>query len=103
MSFADWNKYLDEIASNKSIEVKDIKAKLSECGKPGFAAGTTSVQKSSVTDRLTDTSRYGGTHKQRFDGDGKGRGKAGRVDAGGDGYVSGYKHKGTYEDKKTAQ
>ena len=26
-------------------------------------------------DRLTDTSRYGGTHRERFDGSGKGRGK----------------------------
>ncbi len=38
-------------------------------------------------DRLTDTSRYGGTHKQRFDAEGKGRGKAGREDGKGDGYV----------------
>lgn len=56
-----------------------------------------SVTRSSVTDRLTDTSRYGGTHKQRFDETGKGRGKAGREDGKGDGYVAGYKHKGTYE------
>ena len=58
-----------------------------------------SVQKSSVTDRLTDTSKYGGTHKQRFDDDGKGKGKAGRVDPKSDGYVSGYKHKGSYDAK----
>lgn len=31
-----------------------------------------------VTDRLTDTSRYGGTHKLRFDKEGKGRGLDGR-------------------------
>lgn len=55
------------------------------------------VQKSSVTDRLTDTSKYGGTHKQRFDDEGKGRGKSGRADAKGDGYVSGYKHKDSYD------
>ncbi len=50
-----------------------------------------------MTDRLTDSSKYGGTHKQRFDSDGKGRGKAGREEAKGDGYVTGYKHKGTYD------
>ena len=57
------------------------------------------IQKSSVTDRLTDTTKYGGTHKQRFDDGGKGRGKEGRVDGKGDGYVSGYKHKDTYDGK----
>ena len=54
------------------------------------------VTKSNVTDRLTDAKNYGGTHKQRFDADGRGRGKEGRVDPKGDGYVSGYKHKGSY-------
>jgi hypothetical protein len=32
-------------------------------------------------ERLTDTSKYGGTHKQRFTPDGKGKGKEGRVEA----------------------
>ena len=32
-------------------------------------------------ERLTDSSKYGGTHKQRFTPDGKGKGKEGRVDA----------------------
>lgn len=36
----------------------------------------------SVFDRLTDTHKYTGTHKQRFDDNGVGRGKAGRVDEG---------------------
>ena len=58
--------------------------------------------------------RYGGTHRERFDTDGKGRGKVcmslsgrhsdnnnapiqeGRVDCPSDGYVQGYKHKGSY-------
>ena len=60
-------------------------------------------------DRLTDSSRYGGTHKERFDASGKGRGKVnqtnifllvitepfkeGRVDPKSDGYVAGYKGK----------
>ena len=62
-------------------------------------------------DRLTDTSKYTGTHKQRFDETGKGRGLAGRdsvakgqgMSAGSvgsmEGYVHGYKHEGTYEKK----
>jgi hypothetical protein len=51
-----------------------------ECGKPGFT-GTTKVSQNSAMERLTDTSKYGGTHRQRFTPDGKGKGKEGRVDA----------------------
>ena len=40
-----------------------------------------SVAKTAALDRLTDASKYGGTHKNRFTPDGKGRGKEGRVDA----------------------
>lgn len=50
--------------------------------------------------RLTDTSKFTGSHKERFDPSGKGKGRAGRedlVDA--SGYVSGYKHAGTYDHK----
>lgn len=49
-------------------------------------------------ERLTDTSKYTGSHKERFDATGKGKGIAGRkdlVDA--SGYVSGYQHKDTYD------
>jgi len=51
------------------------------------------ITKSAALDRLTDSSRYGGTHKERFDASGKGRGKEGRVDPKSDGYVAGYKGK----------
>jgi len=80
LSFADWNKYLDEIAKNKSLDSNEIKGQLAGCGKPGFS-GATTVAKTGVLDRLTDASKYGGTHKNRFGSDGKGRGKEGRVDA----------------------
>lgn len=51
---------------------------------------------------LTDTSKYTGSHKLRFDETGKGRGKAGRVDEPKtSGYVADYKGEGTYDkDKK---
>ena len=39
------------------------------------------VSQNSAMERLTDSSKYGGTHKQRFTPDGKGKGKEGRVDA----------------------
>lgn len=48
--------------------------------------------------RLTDPSKYTGSHKERFDEAGKGKGIAGRkniVDS--SGYVSGYQHKDTYD------
>ena len=49
-------------------------------------------------DRLTDTSKYTGSHKERFDESGKGKGIAGRQDqASTDGYVQGYKEKDSYD------
>jgi len=92
ISFVEWNKYLDEIATTKKMDVNTIKTKLVECGEPGFTGGT-KVAKSAAMDRLTDSSKYGGAHKERFDGSGKGKGKEGREDAKSDGYVSGYKNK----------
>lgn len=92
LSFADWNRYLDEIATNKKVDVNTMKTRLVGCGEPGFT-GETKVAKSAALDRLTDSSRYGGTHKERFDDSGKGRGKEGRADSKSDGYVQGYKGK----------
>lgn len=56
-------------------------------------------------DRLTDTSKYTGSHKERFDESGKGKGLAGRYATdtgtiqGKQGYVSGYKGMDTYDEK----
>jgi len=101
LSFIDWTKYLDEIAGAKKLDVKDIKGKLVACGAPG-TTGATKVAKSTAVDRLTDTSKYGGAHRQRFDSEGKGRGKEGRVDPKSDGFVHGYKKK-ERGDSKTRQ
>lgn len=55
---------------------------------------------SPTVSRLTDTSRFTGSHKERFDPSGRGKGKAGRVDLVDEsGYVPGYKHAGTYDQK----
>lgn len=55
---------------------------------------------SPTVSRLTDTSKFTGSHKERFDQSGKGKGKAGRVDLVDEsGYVPGYKHAGTYDQK----
>ena len=51
-------------------------------------------------DRLTDTSKYTGAHKERFDESGKGKGLAGTTDlTDNSGYVQGYKNKDTFEKK----
>ena len=58
--------------------------------------------KSSAVDRLTDTSKYTGTHKERFDDSGKGKGIAGRKELGDEsGYVSGFKNKGEHSIRDT--
>jgi hypothetical protein len=42
--------------------------------------------------------KYTGSHKERFDDTGKGKGKAGRVDlVQNTGYVGAYKNEGTYD------
>ncbi|XP_057291302.1 tubulin polymerization-promoting protein family member 2-like isoform X2 [Hydractinia symbiolongicarpus] len=61
-------------------------------------AGATKTVKSGAVDRLTDTSKYTGSHKERFDESGKGKGLEGRVNvAANDGYVGAYKEKGSYD------
>lgn len=55
------------------------------------------VKSAGAVDRLTDTSKYTGTHKQRFDDSGKGKGIKGRKDIADDsGYVAGYQNKDSY-------
>lgn len=59
---------------------------------------TQGTKAASAVDRLTDVSKYTGSHKQRFDETGKGKGIAGRKDiADASGYVQGYQNKDTYK------
>lgn len=49
---------------------------------------------------MTDTSHYTGSHKERFDAGGHGKGKDGRADqVKNTGYVGNYKGAGTYDKK----
>uniref|UniRef100_A0A8D0DJF1 Tubulin polymerization promoting protein family member 2 n=1 Tax=Salvator merianae TaxID=96440 RepID=A0A8D0DJF1_SALMN len=67
-------------------------------GKEPVNVGTTKSVTASVVDRLTDTSKYTGAHKERFDESGKGKGLAGRADlVENSGYVGAYKGAGTYD------
>lgn len=94
----DYQKFLEELAKSKKTELEDIKKKLTSCGQPGISSHVTkSPAAAAAVDRLTDTSKYTGSHRQRFDDTGKGKGIAGRKDqVDGSGYVSGYQHKDTY-------
>lgn len=57
-----------------------------------------SAEVTAAVARLTDHTKYTGTHKQRFDENGKGRGKIGRVDnESNSGYVQGYKEEGSFD------
>ncbi|XP_012590359.1 PREDICTED: tubulin polymerization-promoting protein, partial [Condylura cristata] len=69
-------------------------------GKAPVISGVTKAVSSPTVSRLTDTTRFTGSHKERFDPSGRGRGRAGRVDLVDEsGYVPGYKHAGTYDQK----
>uniref|UniRef100_A0A8C1YH23 Tubulin polymerization promoting protein n=1 Tax=Cyprinus carpio TaxID=7962 RepID=A0A8C1YH23_CYPCA len=69
-------------------------------GKSPVIAGVTRAVASPTVSRLTDTTKFTGSHKERFDETGRGKGKAGRVEVvDTSGYVSGYKHAGSYEKK----
>lgn len=58
------------------------------------------MEKTGAVGRLTDTSRYTGSHKERFDDSGKGRGREGREElVDNTGYVGAYKNAGTYDEK----
>ncbi|XP_015273220.1 PREDICTED: tubulin polymerization-promoting protein isoform X2 [Gekko japonicus] len=59
-------------------------------GKAPVISGVTKAVSSPTVSRLTDTTRFTGSHKERFDPTGKGKGKAGREDlVDTSGYVSG--------------
>ncbi|XP_026463067.1 TPPP family protein CG45057-like [Ctenocephalides felis] len=95
-SIVDYKKFLEDLAKAKNIPVEDIKKKMTGCGAPGFT-GVECTKTPSAVERLTDTSKYTGSHKQRFDESGKGKGIAGRKDLpDNSGYVTGYQHKDTY-------
>ncbi|XP_059471663.1 tubulin polymerization-promoting protein homolog [Neocloeon triangulifer] len=95
MNFDTFLKYLDELSSKMAVE--EIKEKLVDCGAPG-TQGATKAVKSGGVDRLTDASQYTGAHRERFDAEGRGRGREGRDDIHeNSGYVGNYKGKDTYD------
>uniref|UniRef100_A0A8C9JBC2 Tubulin polymerization-promoting protein n=1 Tax=Panthera tigris altaica TaxID=74533 RepID=A0A8C9JBC2_PANTA len=69
-------------------------------GKAPIISGVMKAISSPTVSQLTDTTKFMGSHKERFDPSGKGKSKVGRVDLVDEsGYVPGYKHTGTYDQK----
>ncbi|XP_065155104.1 tubulin polymerization-promoting protein isoform X3 [Paramisgurnus dabryanus] len=88
-------RFKDKSSEDAALEVY----KLIE-GKSPVISGVTRAVASPTVSRLTDTTKFTGSHKERFDETGRGKGKAGRVEmVDKSGYVSGYKHAGSYEKK----
>lgn len=104
ITFEQFKQALEELAP-KRFKGKGQEEALQElhsliAGKEPANAGVTKVAKAPAVDRLTDTSKFTGSHKERFDDTGKGRGKVGREEVHDDsGYVGAYKGQGSYEDK----
>ncbi|KAM9646442.1 LOW QUALITY PROTEIN: tubulin polymerization-promoting protein family member 2 [Trichechus inunguis] len=70
-------------------------------GKDPATTGVTKATTVDGVDPLTDTSKYTGSHKERFDESGKSKGLEGREEVtDNSGYVSGYKRAGTYNKNK---
>ncbi|XP_055278299.1 tubulin polymerization-promoting protein isoform X2 [Moschus berezovskii] len=104
ITFEQFKEALEELAKkrfkDKSAEeaVREVH-KLIE-GKAPIISGVTKAISSPTVSRLTDTTKFTGSHKERFDPSGRGKGRAGRVDLVDEsGYVPGYKHAGTYDQK----
>jgi hypothetical protein len=77
---------------------EQINSKLGAASKQGH--GTTGTSKTGNVAGMTDASKYTGSHKERFDESGKGKGKEGRADiVENKGYVGNYKGEGTYDKK----
>ncbi|XP_061588321.1 tubulin polymerization-promoting protein family member 2 [Cololabis saira] len=104
ITFEQFNQAITELAP-KRFKGKSKEEALQQiygliAGKEPSNVGVTKAAKAAAVDRLTDTTKYTGSHKERFDDSGKGKGKAGREEIPDtSGYVSAYKGSGSYEDK----
>ncbi|XP_065828532.1 tubulin polymerization-promoting protein family member 2-like [Oscarella lobularis] len=99
INFKQFTKALELSAEKMGIDYASLTDKI-VAGKGPVAVGATKATKAGAVDRLTDTSKYTGSHKERFDESGKGKGLDGRYDVddkASSGYVGGYKGKDTYD------
>merc|ERR1711970_1151049 len=103
ITFEVFLKFIDELAvkyyKGDSAAVEKYRKLIVEKGAPESKG--TKVATGNNVGKMTDTTQYTGAHKERFDDSGKGKGKEGReYTTENDGYVTGYKDKGTYDQKK---
>ncbi|XP_061421599.1 tubulin polymerization-promoting protein family member 3-like isoform X2 [Lethenteron reissneri] len=104
ITFEEFKEALQQL-SCKRFKDKDEQEALEEtykliAGKSPIIHGVTKATNKGGVGRLTDPSKYTGTHKMRFDETGKGKGKAGREDIPDTrGYVHSYRDAGTYDQK----
>ncbi|XP_046951165.1 tubulin polymerization-promoting protein-like [Lynx rufus] len=104
ITFEQFKEALEEL-SKKRFKDKSSKGAVREVhrlieGKAPIISGVMKAISSPTVSRLMDTTKFTGSHKERFDPSGKGKGKVGRVDLVDEsGYVPGYKHPGTYDQK----
>ncbi|KAK9542184.1 hypothetical protein VZT92_000067 [Zoarces viviparus] len=108
VTYEEFQRALKELAPKRFKEQSKEEAldsiyKLVE-GREPTNVGVTKVAKAKAVDRLTDASRYTGSHKGRFDESGKGKGREGREEiVEKTGYVGAYKNAGTYDEKMKAE
>lgn len=98
LDYKTYLQYIEALAKEKKLDPEILMEKMKKC-QPSVGKATTS-DKSKIVERMTDVSKYTGSHKERFDEKGKGKGKSGREDeAENSGYVQGYKEKDTYDER----
>ncbi|XP_045212477.1 tubulin polymerization-promoting protein family member 3-like [Mercenaria mercenaria] len=89
----------DNKLKDDDSEVESIKQLISKSTGP--VKHTTKTSKTGGVAKMTDASHYTGSHKERFDSEGKGKGKEGRENTQKyTGYVGAYREEGTYDAKK---
>ncbi|KAM8893532.1 tubulin polymerization-promoting protein family member 3 isoform 1-T1 [Spinachia spinachia] len=104
VTYEEFQKALEDLAPKRfkgqsKEEALESIYKLVE-GREPTNVGVTKMAKAKAVDRLTDASRYTGSHKERFDESGRGKGREGREEiVEKTGYVGAYKNAGTYNDK----
>jgi hypothetical protein len=83
ISFAEFHDALTMISEHKQVSKHDLVNFLLQAEGPVvYAAQAEKTVRGSVLERLTDTKRYTGAHKHRFDENGRGRGLQGRTSDG---------------------
>lgn len=44
ISFSDYEKFLEDLAKSKKVELDEIKKKMTDCGAPGFTGAVVSIK-----------------------------------------------------------